>query len=388
MVVVGLDRERAVAELARLAPPARQPRRGRGARAAIASPSSRRPRPSGSARSSRRPPAAGMSRVVMFVYNDCRNDARVLREAARSSHAGYDVTIMARPSSPRSKEVEREQRDGFEIVRIPIPRRSATRTWVWVRQTWRTKGWIFRWVDVPREAGDRPSATAHVVQALLAVLFGLLMIPWAILQRLPYVVLQLFHRERLPGTATLDWLWRWRQTILGWANACAEAAPLADVYHGHDLTGLPAALCGGPAQRRARRVRQPRDLPRGGLDRAPAALGALVLPAPRAGLDRRSRGARDRQPLARGGPAAAATSRRRTVVRPQLPVALDRAADAAAAPDPDGARPAPDDARSRCTTAGSRPHRGLEELAEAILAARPRARPRRVPRATAAGATG
>ncbi len=55
-------------------------------------------------------------------------------------------------------------------------------------------------------------------------------------------MLRALGRERLPGSATLDWLVRWRQTILGWGNACAEAAPLADVYHGHDLTALPAAL--------------------------------------------------------------------------------------------------------------------------------------------------
>ena len=60
-----------------------------------------------------------MSRAVMFVYNDCRNDARVLREAATLVDAGYDVTIMARPTMTSSKEIEREQRDGFEIVRDP-----------------------------------------------------------------------------------------------------------------------------------------------------------------------------------------------------------------------------------------------------------------------------
>ena len=160
----------------------------------------------------------------MFVYNDCRNDARVLREAKTLVDAGYDVTIMARPTVTSSKEVERERRDGFEIVRIPIPRRSATRTWVWVRQTWRTKGWIFRWVTFRVKRAIVHPRPRTWWQALIAVLFGLLMIPWAILQRLTFVVLQLFHRDRLPGTATLDWLWRWRQTILGWANACVRGA--------------------------------------------------------------------------------------------------------------------------------------------------------------------
>ena len=160
---------------------------------------------------------------------------------------------------------------------------------------------------LPREARDRPSAAADLVAgAASRCSSGSLMIPWAILQRLTYVVLRAaVGRERLPGTATLDWLVRWRQTILGWANACAEAAPIADVYHGHDLTGLPGRARRGPAQRRAGRVRQPRDLPGGRLYGQPAALGALVLPAPRAGLDPPDGGARDGQPLARGDPDAA-----------------------------------------------------------------------------------
>jgi glycosyltransferase involved in cell wall biosynthesis len=183
-----------------------------------------------------------MKRAVMFVYNDCRNDARVLREAATLVGAGYEVTIMARPTSTASQEVEREQRDGFEIVRIPIPRRTSSRTWVWVRQTWRTKGWIARWVFFRVKRAILHPRPRTWWQALIAVVFGLIMLPWAILQRLTWVVLRLFGRERLPGSVTVDWLVRWRQTILGWANACAAAAPMADVYHGHDLTALPAAL--------------------------------------------------------------------------------------------------------------------------------------------------
>jgi glycosyltransferase involved in cell wall biosynthesis len=183
----------------------------------------------------------------MFVYNDCRNDARVLREAATLVAAGYDVTIMARPTTTAIKEVEREQRDGFEIVRIPIPRKQVnrTRTWTWIRNTWRTKGWIFRWVVFRVKRAILRPWPRNVINALIAVVFGLLMIPWGIGQRITHVVLQVVRRDRLPGSNTIDWLWRWRQTILAWNNACAEAAPLADVYHGHDLTALPGALAAG-----------------------------------------------------------------------------------------------------------------------------------------------
>jgi glycosyltransferase involved in cell wall biosynthesis len=40
----------------------------------------------------------------------------------------------------------------------------------------------------------------------------------------------------------LDWLAMWRFGNLGWARAAAREAGPADVYHGHDLTGLPAAI--------------------------------------------------------------------------------------------------------------------------------------------------
>jgi glycosyltransferase involved in cell wall biosynthesis len=42
--------------------------------------------------------------------------------------------------------------------------------------------------------------------------------------------------------STIDWLIRWRYGVLGWNRAAASAAPKADVYHGHDLTALPAAV--------------------------------------------------------------------------------------------------------------------------------------------------
>ena len=58
-------------------------------------------------------------RVVMFVRNDVTVDARILKEAASLRDAGHAVTIMAitRPDAPR--EIERDPRDGFDIVRRP-----------------------------------------------------------------------------------------------------------------------------------------------------------------------------------------------------------------------------------------------------------------------------
>ena len=105
------------------------------------------------------------------------------------------------------------------------------------------------------------------------------------------------------------------------------------------------------------------------------------------GWVRQTRGARHGEPVAGRGARRGATTRARTVVVHNMPVALGPARRRRGTCS--GRRSA-----SRRTTpialyhGGFSAHRGLEELAEAILAAGPGARPRRVPRATAASATG
>src|SRR5689334_25382998 len=69
-------------------------------------------------------------KIVMFVFNDCRTDARVLREARSLVEAGHEVRIMARPSDPQATVGDSEVVNGFTIERVPIP--NAWRTWyVW-----------------------------------------------------------------------------------------------------------------------------------------------------------------------------------------------------------------------------------------------------------------
>lgn len=137
----------------------------------------------------------------MFVRNDVLVDARVLKEAGSLRDAGHDVTIIgiSRPGAPR--EVEREPRDGFTILRVPLPR--WTRWWRWLRAPWRL------W-SIVRRRGGAPGS-------------------------------------RMDG---LDWVAMWHFGNLGWAKAAAREAGPADVYHGHDLTGLPAAVL-------ARRMHRP-----------------------------------------------------------------------------------------------------------------------------------
>ncbi|MBI3747948.1 MAG: glycosyltransferase [Chloroflexi bacterium] len=81
-------------------------------------------------------------RVVMFVYNDVSRDSRVLREAKSLADAGHRVTIMGRPH-PNQHEITRQQRDGFEIVLVPIPHEWRT-WWYRYRKPWHMYGLVRR----------------------------------------------------------------------------------------------------------------------------------------------------------------------------------------------------------------------------------------------------
>jgi glycosyltransferase involved in cell wall biosynthesis len=131
----------------------------------------------------------------MFVRNDVTVDARVLKEAATLTAAGHAITIIgtARPDGPTG--VEREERDGVAIVRVPLP--SWRRWWRWLRAPSRVWSMVRH-----RSVRARPG-------------------------------------ERMDG---LDWVAMWRFGTLGWAKAAAREAGPADAYHGHDLSGLPAAV--------------------------------------------------------------------------------------------------------------------------------------------------
>jgi glycosyltransferase involved in cell wall biosynthesis len=173
-------------------------------------------------------------RVVMFVYNDVSRDSRVLREAATLAQAGLAVTVVGRPSDGEELRVTSEDRDGFRIVRVPVPR--AYRVWRRrIRFPWRTGRWI-RWrmsTALRRGPAGLPTVVLFMFVALAMGILTCIRLPIRLLRRPP---------ERTKRDSTVDWLMRWRFSMLGWADAAAAAAPPADVYHGHDLTGLPAAV--------------------------------------------------------------------------------------------------------------------------------------------------
>ena len=151
----------------------------------------------------------------MYVYNDVTTDSRVLREADALAAAGHQVTIMARARSLDIRTVEREWRGSIEIVRVAVPV-AWRRLWDVLFHPWRFRG-----------------------------LARLVLLPWAAV-RVPF---HLAARPRArPGV--LMWLATWRFAIRGWAVDAAAAAPPADIHHGHDLTGLAAAVVGRTATTR------------------------------------------------------------------------------------------------------------------------------------------
>ena len=169
----------------------------------------------------------------MFVFNDAQTDARVLREAGTLASAGHTVTVIARPIDRSAMVEQRETRDGFEIVHVPVPQRwRFWFTWLW--SPWRMRGW---WLERAGRALHRLPVGLPELGALIGA--AVVTLPWAAIRAIFHLAGR--NRPTPPGGSTFDWLIRWRWVVLGWADRAAVAAPAADVYHGHDLSGLEAA---------------------------------------------------------------------------------------------------------------------------------------------------
>ncbi len=166
----------------------------------------------------------------MFVFNDARTDARVLREAGTLTEHGHQVTIIARPALSSSPTGDREEYDGFQIIRVPVPERSR------LLATWLRTPWSLRrpWAVSIRDALRTPGSGFQLLGLIGSALLSL---PWIALRLLFITIASPWPRVR----AHVDWLIWWQTGVLGWAAAAARAAPPADVYHGHDLSGLEAA---------------------------------------------------------------------------------------------------------------------------------------------------
>jgi glycosyltransferase involved in cell wall biosynthesis len=180
-------------------------------------------------------------KVAMYVYNDLRTDARVLREAAALAAAGHAVTVVARLDDPR-RTPARERRDGFDIVRLPVPP-GPHLAWTFLRYPWRARGPVKSRLRsaLRRGAGGIGDLAPALAAAGATVVWSIVRAPfyWA-----GGAIRRAIGQPVTPGGDLVDWLVRWRWRTLGWARAASALVPEADVHHGHDLSGLPAAVWG------------------------------------------------------------------------------------------------------------------------------------------------
>jgi glycosyltransferase involved in cell wall biosynthesis len=176
-----------------------------------------------------------MSRVVMYVFNDATNDSRVLREAGALAAAGHEVTLMARARDVDSEVDEVEERDGFTIVRVSVV--GPWRTWWKAAREWK---FALRLVarTIVTEARHFPLGWLRVI-GLIGSLVAVL--PYSIVRRSIRIVRGWLGHPPDPRGGNVAYVRRWVLLLGDWARAASIRAPVADVHHGHDLTGLPAA---------------------------------------------------------------------------------------------------------------------------------------------------
>jgi glycosyltransferase involved in cell wall biosynthesis len=180
-----------------------------------------------------------MARVVMFVLNDCRTDARVLREAETLGAAGHEVTIIARTTDPYSDAPETEELARFRIIRVPVAR-GALRLLLLGRRPRQLATALA--ASARRAVGAGPGGWVRLL--LAAGLTAVLALP-ALLLAVPVglVVLALTRVRALrPAWLSLEWRLQWAFGVEPWTQAATAAAPSADIFHAHDLRALPAAI--------------------------------------------------------------------------------------------------------------------------------------------------
>jgi glycosyltransferase involved in cell wall biosynthesis len=184
----------------------------------------------------------------MYVTNDASRDTRVLREADVLADAGHDVTLVARNGKESTVPLEERRPSGARIVRVPRDYDSPSRwrrTLSVIRYPWRARSGLVHGSIRNLRAG--PAGWARMALALVVAVIAL---PWVAYRFVGYVLL----RDRLPAPdkrGQIDFVMMWRRSYMTWGAVAARVVPEADVHHGHDLTGLVAAVAaadGTPAR--------------------------------------------------------------------------------------------------------------------------------------------
>lgn len=188
----------------------------------------------------------------MFVFNPVTRDRRVLKEASSLRTAGMNVTIVGIHLPRLEHPLDEVTADGTRIIRVPVPMRPEA----W-RPHPRSMELLRSGIDRRRNRAmrlarhpstpfgsairrlRRPPTARGVARRLAGLGRRLLSLPGAIAYAAwTGVYLGL---NSLSGGA-IDWLLNVRQRFSAFSRQAAELAPLADVYHGHDFSGIGAAL--------------------------------------------------------------------------------------------------------------------------------------------------
>ena len=209
--------------------------------------------------------------VVMFVMNDLLNDPRVQREARSAVRAGFRVTVAALQSD--RCRVVREAVDGYEVVRVWVPRFWILCTVFNFWQMFVLVGVVVKegvklalglppGPEAPGQASGSASRLRRIKWALMRGI-GFLLLPVRIfrpfmgrLNRRPQEGASLERAATGPPKKLLQYASEvgfLRDTLwITWAMLRAVRAERAVVFHGNDLPTLPLAtwaarLYGGKA---------------------------------------------------------------------------------------------------------------------------------------------
>jgi len=174
-------------------------------------------------------------RIVMFVRNDVRRDSRVLREARVLAAAGHEVIVVGLATGGVE---EREERDGFVVLRVAAPGGRPLWT-VWLGRPWR----LYPYFASRIRATDLGSPRSVGLAALIAIV-AVGTLPWLALRAVIGAAASGLGPagNRVRGVRRWDdYLAWWTGPLAGWHRHAVAAAPRADVHHAHDFDALPAA---------------------------------------------------------------------------------------------------------------------------------------------------
>jgi glycosyltransferase involved in cell wall biosynthesis len=174
-------------------------------------------------------------KVCMFVHNNCKNDARVLRGAKTLAEAGYDVRVIAvldKTTKPH------EERDGFKIVRVveePLRQR-------FIRIAMRMLGQVLPGIDQGIQERGTRDYIRHIIRTY----------PWRFFAfGWPLLVIYYIYCGLYQGPRTcLMIIFKTPLSLFAYYRPSLKLIKQepADIYHAHDLKTL---LLGFLAARRS-----------------------------------------------------------------------------------------------------------------------------------------